>query len=508
MTAHIELTSVSLSNMKIIIVGGGSSAWLSAAYILKNVPNVQITVIDKEIGNPVGVGEATILNFAEFMDSCGFRKAEWFYEIDATLKTGIMFPGWGTEDNEIWHPFQTNVTYPDTSSLDVWAQQQDLPFKRYATTNYDAATSNLIDFTAPDQRFGYHVDCGKLVVYIQNKIGRFIKSVNSAVTEVVKDNEENITKLVLNNGEEHTADLYIDCTGFLSLLKKQKFVDITGRLFCDTAIACRIEFEDKEAEMRPYVISEAVAHGWIWTIPTRSRIGSGLVFNRDITSIDDAKQYLADYWKGRAKIENMRVIDWTPKYASNMWQGNVVSVGLSGGFIEPLESTGLFLIQMGIKLLAEKIKLGIYDTANIDMYNAQMTKYFEDGIDFVGMHYANTERTEPFWQYVKETFVESPLQHHYRRIMLNPDASFVDICKSNLITGTIFNPVNWFIWLIQLGYPVNKYAFHLPPDRIKFLIKVFERNEHVRVLRSIPHKDALDVILLEGMNNGHVPSEI
>lgn len=494
--------------MKIIIVGGGSSAWLSAAYLLNNVPKVEITVIDKEVGNPVGVGEATILNFGTFMEECGFAKAEWLYELDATLKTGIMFPGWGTTDNEVWHPFQTNVTYLDSSSLDVWAQHQDLPFKRYATTNYDAATSRLIDFTAPDQRFGYHVDCGKMVVYIQKKIKSFVTCINSAVTEVIKDDEGNINKLVLNNGEEHTADLYIDCTGFISLLKEQKFVDITGRLFCDTAIACRIDFEDKTTEMLPYVISEAVEHGWIWKIPTRSRIGSGLVFNRNITPIEEAKQYLADHWNGRVKVEDMKVIDWTPRYCSNMWQGNIVSVGLSAGFIEPLESTGLFLIQMGIKLLAEKIKLSFYDTANINLYNSQMTKYFEDGIDFVGMHYANTERTEPFWQYVKETFKESVLQQHYRMIMLDPNVTFVDACKPNLTNNTIFNPINWFIWLAQLGYPVNKSAFHLHPDRIKFLIKVFERNEQVRVLRSIPHKDALDVILLEGMNNGYVPSEI
>jgi tryptophan halogenase len=232
------------------------------------------------------------------------------------------------------------------------------------------------------------------------------------------------------------------------------------------------------------------------------------VFNRNITPIDDAKQYLADYWDGRVSVEDMRVIDWTPRYASNMWQGNVVSIGLSAGFIEPLESTGLFLIQTGIKLLAEKIKLSFYDTAIIDLYNAEMTKFFEDGIDFVSMHYARTERTEPFWQYVKETFKESPLQQHYLAIMQDPDATFLNACMPNLTVRTIFNPVNWFIWLIQLGYPVNKMQYHMDPKRIAFLLTVFERNEQVRVLRSIPHKDAIDIILLEGMNNGQVPSKI
>ena len=494
--------------MKIIIAGGGSSAWLSAAYLLNNMRDANITVIDKEVGNPVGVGEATILNFNTFMEECGFHKAEWFYELDATIKTGIMFPGWGKPDNEIWHPFQTTVNYPDLSSIDVWARATDKSFKEYGTTNYRSSTKGLIDLVAPDQRYGYHVDCGKMVSFIQKKISPHITVINSTIVDIVKDEIDDVAKLVLNNGEEHSADLYIDCTGFSSLLKKQKFVDITGRLFCNTAVACRVNYQDKETEMRPYVISEAVAHGWIWQIPTRSRMGTGLVFNRDITSIDNAKQYLADYWKGRAKVEDMRVIDWTPQYTSNMWQGNVVSIGLSAGFIEPLESTGLFLIQTAIKKLTEKIRLGHYDVTSMELFNMEMTRYFEDGIDFVGMHYGRTDRTEPFWQYVKNTFKESPLQLHYQAMMMDDSIRFAEKVNGSTSNCTIFNSVNWFIWLAQLGYPLNKPLPHTSQQRIDFLIEVFERNEHVRVLRSVKHQNAIDIILLEGMNNGLVPRQI
>jgi len=490
--------------MKIIIVGGGSSGWLTAAYMSNNIPNADITVIDKEVGNPVGVGEATILNFDGFMLECGFPTAEWFYELDATIKTGIMFPGWVTPEHEIWHPFYTNVEYPDCCSWDVWAQTQHLSFKEYGTTGYKSSILNKVDMQAHDKRFGYHVDCSKMVNFIQRKLDGRINWIKSAVVDIKRDGNL-ITNLVLNNGEEHSADLYVDCTGFASILKTPKKVDITGRLFCNTAIAGHVQYIDKDKEMRPYVISEAVDHGWIWQIPTRTRFGTGLVFNKDITDIETAKDFLVNYWQGRIDKDKLRVIDWTPNYTSNMWQANVVSIGLSAGFIEPLESTGLFLIQVAIKRLTEKIKFGYYDDVAIDFFNAQMTKYFEDGIDFVNMHYSKTQRTEPFWQYVKETQKESGMQQHYMSLMVDPELSFKRLTPPGLTDHTIFSPVNWFLWLVQLGYPVFKSMTHVHPARVEFLTRLFERNEHVRVLRSLPHQSAIDIILLEGMNNGYVP---
>ena len=150
--------------------------------------------------------------------------------------------------------------------------------------------------------YAYHLDCGALVQYIQSRITPHIEIIKQDVVEVRKENEE-VQSLLLKDGNEIHADLFIDCTGFKSLLKKQKRVDLSDRLFCDTAVAGRVDYKD-DSEFVPYVICDAVDHGWLWKIPTQDRIGSGLVFKRGITDPEQAQNYFVDYWQGRIKKED------------------------------------------------------------------------------------------------------------------------------------------------------------------------------------------------------------
>lgn len=484
--------------MKITIVGGGTAGWLAAAFLKNKIARSEITVIDKELANPIGVGEATILDFLPFMDECGFTINEWLPATDATFKTGILFTNWKKPLTEIWHPFYTNVTYPGLSSWDVWAQDQSKPFLKYGVPAYTTAKENKIDLNQ-HQLYAYHLDCSKLVDFIQQKLQHSVVTIRSSVIDVVKTGNK-IDKLVLNNGAEHYSDLYIDCTGFLSLLKKQTRVDLSSRLFCDTAIAGHVPYNDKETEQKSYAIADAVDHGWIWQIPVQSRLGTGLVFNRSITDIDTAKDYLVTYWNNRIDRDKLRVIDWSPYYIENFWEENVVSIGLSSGFIEPLESTGLSLIRIGIKRFAEKIKLGYYTKFDCDLYNQQMIRYFEDTVDFVNMHYSDTERTGTFWEFVKSTHTKSDSQLFFEEYLKNPVRLFLEISESGLVDHKIFNPTNWLLILLQLGYPVNKQIYNLPFFDIDFLRESFVRNEEVRIKRSIPHQDVLDFIKLQGMN--------
>ena len=154
---------------KIVILGGGTSAWLTAAYITNNIPDIRLTVIDKEVGTPVGVGEGTLLNFGPFMQSCGFDVDEWFPKLDATYKAGILFPNWKSKDIEIWHPFKMNIQVTSEFSLfDLWSTQQDLDFKNFGLPMYDTSiTHNKIDL---NENYGYHVDCSKLVQFIKEKL--------------------------------------------------------------------------------------------------------------------------------------------------------------------------------------------------------------------------------------------------------------------------------------------------------------------------------------------------
>ena len=476
---------------KIVILGGGTSAWLSAAYLSHNLPYFEITVVDKEIGTPVGVGEGTLINFKGFLDDCGFDSIEWIPAIDATFKSGILFPGWVNKDTTVWHPFLMNPMIDNHISLqDAWSVHQNYDFKNYGVGMYDVSVNhNKIDPTNMSA-YGCHVDCGKLVQYIQRKLESKVQTIRSEMVSINRDQHDHITSILLKNGLEIHGDLFLDCTGFNGLLAFQaKRNDLKGRLICDTAVAGHVPYVDKHNEMRPYVISEAVDCGWVWNIPVKTRIGSGLVFNRSITDPEKAKDRFVDYWDRRVDRESLKVIDWTPYYNDNIWHENVVAIGLSAGFIEPLESTGIALIMEGIVQLAKQIPEFYYSNQTISLYNTTMKCFFEESINFVSMHYANNQRTEPFWLSVQEQIRVSDQQKVYQEQLLDPTVPLHQ--RNNGPTFLTSN--NWNTWLIQMGYPVaarnisSDYAHHL-------LLKRWEVDERDRHLWSIPHVSWIDRI--------------
>jgi tryptophan halogenase len=433
---------------KVIILGGGSSAWLTAAYLNHQLPKLSITLIDKEIGSPVGVGEGTILNFEPFLNGCGFKKEEWFNEIDAVYKAGILFPGFLNKKNEVWHPFDLKKM-----SFDDWSKNQKINFKEDVIGKYNISVKekNVLD----DGTYAYHVDCSKLVQFIQKKLKDKIKVIKSEMTSFSKK-DNLINSLKLKNGKTIKGDLFIDCTGFKSLLnKKPKRNDLKGRLICNTAIAGHIPYKNKSKELNPYVISEAVDHGWVWNIPVQSRIGSGLVFNRDITDIDVAKKYFLNYWDNRTDESKLKVIDWTPYYNDNMWQDNVVAIGLSAGFIEPLESTGLALIMQGVHQLTLRISDNYYTDYDIKVFNSNLKNSFEECIDFINMHYTKTERKEEFWKVVKSEIKMSDKQKFYIEYLKNSKLSLDFLDSHSLQDLNVFTPNNWFVWLVQMGFTVK-----------------------------------------------------
>jgi tryptophan halogenase len=291
-----------------------------------------------------------------------------------------------------------------------------------------------------------------------------------------KEVNGNIESLTLKDDQVITADIFIDCTGFRGLLNtKPQRVSCEGRLICDTAIAGHIPYQDRDTELNPYVRSEAVDHGWIWNIPVRTRIGSGLVFNRSITDVEEAKDYFVNYWDNRVQKENLKVIDWTPFYNKNNWHGNVVSIGLSAGFIEPLESTGIALIMEGICQLRVNISNYTYDSMAVEMYNSTMVRFFEECIDFVSAHYTVTERDSKFWNIVKETIKPSDRQKMFMSLLQNPNF----IMPQGRTPFSFFASANWMGWLIQQGFPVAPRNTPYPKEIIDEYYKVNEKHRHV-----------------------------
>lgn len=478
-----------------IIVGGGTSAWLCAAYMSHNHPHMNITIVDKEVGTPVGVGEGTLLSFDKVMGNCGFDIQDWFPKIDAAAKAGILFPGWGKDQTDVWHPFKFQGTqHLDISLLDCWASHQELDIKKHGLTFYENAVGkNLVDITELDAH-AFHIDAGKLVTYIQEKLTgrRRVIIIKSDVIDVSRDSDTHeVVELTLKNGQQLSADLYVDCTGFKAILDHEPDkVDLSGRLFCDTAIAAHVPYEDIDTELRPYVISEQVEHGWVWNIPVQTRIGSGLVFNRTQTSIEEAKDFFVEYWDNRISKDNLKVLDWTPFYKNNIWNKNVVSIGLSAGFIEPLESTGVALIIVGIEQLSFAIDSRSYTSTHTECYNLIMKGYFEDSIDFVSMHYANPTREGKLWDWVRNTFVKSQRQLHYEREMLRTDTTLPIKGYGYMFCGS-----NWFCWLVQMGYKLGESLSGLTKEQTHKELMRFYNYETSKHTRSISHREYITAII-------------
>lgn len=437
---------------KIAIIGGGTSAWFSAAYLSANT-DFNVVVVDKEIGTPVGVGEGTLLGFENFLEECGFDQKEWMKECDATYKSGILFPEFGKKDSLIWHPFILSPRYEEfNSTLFEALTYVDRSKFNELSPFFNISIDNKVDLDNL-QSYAYHVDCGKLVEYIQKKIKNKIRFVQSEVVKINYSETGNIDTLECLDNSIIEADLFLDCTGFKKLLSsKSECIDLSDRLFVDTAVAAHVSYQNESKEKNPYVLSHAVDHGWIWNIPVNTRIGTGMVFNRNITSIHAATEYFCQYWNNRITPADVKVIDWSPYYDKTPWQKNVVCFGLSAGFIEPLESTGLATVINCLINFTRLISPGYYKTNDIEFYNKFHVNLFEETADFVNMHYASCEINSEFWEFVKEKNNLSDIFFYYKNMIESGQK------VNNEGKGYMFGGANWLCWMYQLleEYPKNK----------------------------------------------------
>ena len=446
---------------KLVVVGGGSAGWITASWFSRRWGSkMDVTIIDKYKPERVGVGEATLLSFPGVMEMMGFKVEDWINKIDATFKAGILFPGWGREDNVIWHPFGfTSIGEKKVPMYDIWTNYQDKYDIKDISPLYRTAMGNKIEIDYIKDTYAYQIDCGKLVTLLHDNCNRICNYIQSDVKTVVKV-EDNVEKLILEDGSEITADIFIDCTGWNQLLiGKDNNVDLSDRLFIDAALAGRVKYENPDKEMHPYTDCQAMEHGWRWRIPTRSRIGTGYCFNKNITSPDEVAQQFSEHWNGRIKPEDMRLLDWKPQMLDKFWKGNVVSIGLSAGFIEPLESTGLAMMIRGCQYLEESLYGCIYNPVfEPDIYNIRMKASFETAVDYVNMHYAYCERKGKFWDYVRLSHEKSGMQILMEDQIQDPNRDTLQTDK----ISSFFGGTNWHIWLLQLMPEINKKTYWYP----------------------------------------------
>jgi len=401
---------------KIVIVGGGTSGWLAAAMLCQHLKRelCEIELIESEEFGTIGVGESTVPPFVGLIQRLGIDENEFLRATDGTYKLGIKFVGWHERSDSYFHPF--GVIGKPIGNHDF--------YQCWLKARSQGDTSELQDFSpcnvmAEQGRFFHpakarntpigganyalHVDALLVAKYLRGySEARGLKRTEGKVVDVTQRENGFIERVKLASGAEVRADFFIDCTGFKAFLIGKTLgvdsIDWQKYLPCDRAIACKTE---NKGALAPFTRATAQAAGWTWRIPLQRRVGNGYVYSSQFASDAAARATLLRSLDS-ACIEAPRVIPYTTGHRKQFWKSNVLSLGLSSGFIEPLEATSIHLIARGMDFFLRYFPDRDCDPALIREYNRRMIADFEEVRDFIVLHYSATARDDtPFWQWCR-----------------------------------------------------------------------------------------------------------
>lgn len=397
--------------IRIVIAGGGTAGWMTAATFARFLEvGFEIDLIESEEIGTVGVGEATIPQIRLFNDALGLDEDAFLRATQGTYKLGIEFVDWLRPDTRYMHAF--GAVGRDVGLLPFhhyWLRARTLglagDLAAYSLNNQAALAERMQRGPArtarvlPDMPSAFHFDAGLYARHLRRySETRGVNRIEGRITRVEQDETGDVSALVLEDGTSLSADLYIDCTGFRGLLIEQAlntgYEDWTHWLPCDRALAVP---SARSAAFTPYTRSTAKAAGWQWRIPLQHRTGNGLVYSSAHLSDDEATAILLDGLDGEALAEP-RAIPFRTGKRKQMWNRNVVAIGLAGGFLEPLESTSIHLIQSAISRLLKLLPGRTIAEADRVEFNRQSDFEYERIRDFIILHYHANERSEPFWQ--------------------------------------------------------------------------------------------------------------
>lgn len=416
---------------KIVIVGGGSAGWMSAATLIKHFPEYDITVVESSNTPTVGVGESTIGQINEWLFDLDIKDSDWMQFCDASYKLSIKFTDFYKKNAGAFHyPFGTpvydSIHFPN--GLQDWyvrkAIDPSITVENFAETFFPAVTmseSNKICENLNNEfsnwnfnrDVAYHFDAAKFGTWLREHycIPKGIKLINAEVDNTVITSI-GIEKLILTCGSEITADLFIDCTGFASLLLGHalnvEFESYEDLLPNNSAWTTRIPYTDKETELEPYTNCTAIQNGWVWNIPLWSRIGTGYVYSDkfidDESALNQFKDYLIDHRtvkKNRTLIESLEFKNIKMRIGihKKIFYKNVCGIGLAAGFIEPLESSGLYTVHEFLLKLVAALDKGEVNEFDRLAFNEGCRGDFRAFAEFVALHYALSHRDDtPYWQ--------------------------------------------------------------------------------------------------------------
>lgn len=399
----------------IIIIGGGTAGWLSAAIIAahhKDAKNTELNIklVESSDIPTIGVGEGTWPTMKNTLHKIGLKESDVFRKCFATFKQGGKFVEWVHGNGDFYyHPFTLPLGYghidlaPYVSNVENFAQESNF--------QYDICEAGLAPRTLADSEYqgqcnyGYHLDAGALAELLKRHCidTLNVEHVVDTVDECISETGERIDAVVLNKLGKLSADLFIDCSGARSLLLGKTlnvpFKKVDDVLFNDRALAMQVPYETEDAPVACHTIASAQNAGWIWDIGLTSRRGVGHVYSSKFLSDEEAEQNLRNYLGDAANGLEARKISFEPGHREQWWKGNCVAVGMAAGFVEPLEATAIMLVELSARYIAENLPA---DESLMPVvakrFNTQMSYRWQRIVDFLKFHYMLTKRPEPYWQ--------------------------------------------------------------------------------------------------------------
>ena len=446
----------------VVILGGGTAGWMSAAALVRALEGSgrRITLVESDEIGTVGVGEATIPTIHWFNQIVGIDEAEFMRETGATFKLGIEFAGWNGTGSAYFHPFGTFGPPGDGVMFLHRLIRGRLDGMTIATQDVSltAKAARAARFTKPvsDKRsllstmgYAYHFDAGLYARFLRRQAkARGVVRIEGKVAHVERDTDTGcIAALITERGDRIAGDLFIDCSGFRGLLIEQTlaagYEDWSHWLPCDRAWAAPSVPEDT---VIPYTRATAAEAGWRWRIPLQHRTGNGYVFSSQFQGEDEARASLLAALPAPPSADP-RLIRFTPGRRRRAWVKNVVAIGLSSGFLEPLESTSIHLIQSGIAKLLALFPRGREDALLAEQYDRVLTQEMHDVRDFLILHYRMTEgRNDPLWRYCRDMPIPDTLSYRVEqfrrtgRIVLASDDLFRDASWFAVMDGQGVRP--------------------------------------------------------------------
>lgn len=403
----------------IVIVGGGTAGWLTAGVIAAKHKSRQphgftVTLVESPNVPIIGVGEGTWPTLRNTLRQIGVSETEFFRCCDAAFKQGARFNRWttGAPDDGYYHPLMLPQGFARVNLAPHWLADGDGSFcdavtpqgrlcdeglapKTIATPEYDALAN-----------YAYHLDAGKFSTFLQQhcceKLG--VRHVLADVTQVRMTESGDVAALETAQGPVIKGDLFIDCTGFRALLIEGAmgvpFRDCNDTLFCDTALAVQVPYDNPDDPVACHTISTAQSAGWIWDIGLPTRRGVGHVFSSSHVDVETAERELRAYIGPAADHLSVRRIPIRSGHRETFWKRNVVAVGLAAGFLEPLEASAIVLIELSAKMIAEQLP-PYREVMDVVARRYNDTTHYRWGriIDFLKLHYSLTQRTDTeFWR--------------------------------------------------------------------------------------------------------------